>query len=262
LRGIEVEPLGQDRFVAPPGGTNDDGRIFGGETLAQAVLAAGRTAEGFEIHSLHAYFLRAGRAGEAITYEVERIREGRAFAGRQVAARQGSNLIFEAMVGFARPEEGIEHQVAPPVVRAPTDEEVAARREREVRRWGGPGAFDMVFVEEDSGMLRGSAPHQTLWTRPAAPLPDDPLVHAAAMASMTDNMLYGTVYEYHKLPPGVSLDHSIWWHRPPRWDGWLLRVADSPVAHAARSLMVASMFDAEGHFVASVAQEGLFRRDW
>jgi acyl-CoA thioesterase-2 len=79
---------------------------------------------------------------------------------------------------------------------------------------------------------------------------------------MSDNNLFATVFEHHALPPGVTLDHAMWWHRPPRFDGWLHRVCDSTVADSGRALMLASVFDRSGKLVASIAQEGLFRRSW
>jgi acyl-CoA thioesterase-2 len=262
LREINVEAAGPDSFVASGGAENDDGRVFGGITLAQALTSAGRTAPEFTVHSMHAYFLRAGRGAEPIHYRVERIREGRTFAGRRVSATQGDSLIFEAMLGFVKREEGIEHQLAAPQIAVPVEATVAELHERKHARWGGASPFDVVEVKDSPGLMAGGAPHQVQWWRPAAPLPDDALIHAAAMASMSDNTLYETVFAHHGLPPGVSLDHAIWFHRPPKWDGWLLRVCDSPVAHSARALMVASMFDIEGALVATVTQEGLFRRSW
>lgn len=139
-------------------------------------------------------------------------------------------------------------------------EEVMANREEVVRRWGHLPAFDVVEDRDSQTRSGGAAlPHQRVWWRPVAPLPDDPVIHAAAMAWMTDYGLFATVFEHYGLPAGVTLDHAIGFRRPPRFDGWLLRVCDSPAANAARALMLASVYASDGTLVASVAQEGLFR---
>lgn len=259
VRSVDVRPTGDDAFEAAANpGDGADERIFGGQTLAQAVVAAGRTAGGYDIQSMHAYFLRAGRPEEPLSYTVRRIRDGRAFAGRLVEAKQGDSLIFEALVSFVRPEEGLHHQVSMPGHRPPSEDAVLAQRQESVRRWGGVWAFDSM--QESTGAE--ALPHQAMWWRTAAPLPDESLLHAAAMAWVSDNMLHATVFEHYGLPAGVTLDHSIWWHEAPKFEGWLLRTSHSPAAHSARALILGSMFTAEGRLVASIAQEGLFRKEW
>ena len=86
LRHIDLRPTDYDRFRGDV--EQEEGRLFGGLVLAQAVVAAGRTVEKGDIHSLHAYFLRAGQPVEPIDYVVERIREGRNFFTRRVTALQ------------------------------------------------------------------------------------------------------------------------------------------------------------------------------
>ncbi len=264
VRGIDVQPVDADRFEAAADRDEDDTRIFGGQTLAQAVVAAGRTVADATIHSLHAYFLRPGKPQQAITYVVERTRDGRAFAGRHVSAMQGETLIFEAALSFVRPEDGISHQLTmPPGDDPETLDDVFARRREHIARWGNCPAFDMVEAPKTRPASDGTGvPKQKMWWRPVAPLPEDPVIHAAAFAWVSDNMLYATVYEPYGLPTGVTLDHAIWWHRPPRFDGWILRVSESPAANAARALMLSSVFNKDGTMVASIAQEGLFRRSW
>jgi len=261
VRQIELRPVGEHRFQAEPSSSSGSGRIFGGQTLAQMVVAAGRTVTDTAIHSLHAYFLRPGKPDLPVIYEVHRIRDGRAFATRRVSALQGETLIFEGAVSFVRPEEGISHQ-SPwrPTPLPEALEDVIARREESVRRWGSLPAFDMVEDRNSQTKSGGTAlPHQRIWWRPVAPLPEDPVIHAAAMAWMTDNNLFATVFRHYGLPPGTTLDHAIWWRHPPRFEGWHLRVSDSPAANAARALMLSSVYASNGTLVASVGQEGLFR---
>lgn len=274
LRVLDLERLGNDSFRGEV--DQQEGRLFGGLILGQAVMAAGRTVERGVIHSLHAYFLRAGKPVEPVTYNVERLRDGRTFTTHRVTAVQGSDAIFEASVSFTVGEPGISHQKSMPEapdpegqptwwesIRAtlpPAAQEMMSRRGPMRRGWTHP--LDMRSVA--AGRVgEDNLPHRTVWAKPIAELPEDPLIHAAAMAYMSDSGLVATVGTvYGMWGPGgasASLDHAMWWHHPPRFDDWLLYVSDSPAAHAARGLIFGHIYNREGTLVASVAQEGLFR---
>lgn len=272
LRVLDLKPTGPDRFQAIT--EQDEGRLFGGLILGQAVIAAGRTVEQGTIHSMHGYFLRGGRPAKPIDYVVERIRDGRNFTGRRVTALQdGSDIIFEASLSFTAPEDGIAYQDPMPAAVGPEGQPEwwgtlgtapDQQRERMRRHWINPIE---VRAGEEGGSQRPIAerlPHRKVWGRPVAPLPDDPLIHAAAIAYFSDSGMIATVASVFGMwQPGgatASLDHSIWWHHPPRFDDWLLYTTDSPVANAARGLIWGAMYDTGGRRVVSVAQEGLFRR--
>ena len=102
-------------------------RIFGGQVIGQALVAATRTVEGRKPHSLHAYFILPGDPKVPIIYEVERIRDGRSFATRRVKAIQHGHAIFVLSASYQADEEGLEHQRAMPLVPRPDD---AAQRVR------------------------------------------------------------------------------------------------------------------------------------
>jgi acyl-CoA thioesterase II len=129
----------------------------------------------------------------------------------------------------------------------------------------GAGSYYALIMSEAGMIGEDNLPHRTVWGKPTADLPEDPLIHAAAMAYFSDSGLVATVgTAYGMWGPGgasASLDHAMWWHHPPRFNDWLLYVSDSPAAHAARGLIFAHMYNREGALVASVAQEGLFRRE-
>ncbi len=271
LRVLTLRPSGADRFEANT--EQEEGRLFGGIVLAQSVVAAAATVESGTIHSMHGYFLRAGRPLKPIVYQVERIRDGRNFTGRRVSAYQdGADMIFETSVSFTTPEEGVSYQEPMPMAVAPESQptwwETLApapdqQRERIRRDWVNP--IDVRAGE--TGGIRGITerlPHRKVWGRPVLPLPEDPTIHAAAMAYFSDSGMIATVASVFGMwQPGgatASLDHAIWWHRPPRFDDWTLYVTDSPVAHGARGLTWGGMYSKDGVRVASVAQEGLFRR--
>lgn len=260
----------------------DEGRLFGGLILAQAVMACGSLVEDGDIHSLHAYFLRAGKPAKNVTYMVERVRDGRNFTTRRVSALQDEDMIFEATISYVRPEEGISFQE--PMPAAPDPE--AARSWWETMVHEAPAAEGRSDTGDSHGdrhgRLRrthpnpidiraagasrpGSAelPRRAVWGRPAGPLPEDPHVHAAALAYFSDSGLVATVAQhYGSWQPGgatASLDHTMWFHRAPRFDDWVLYTSYSPAAHAARAVIFAGMYGRDGTRIASVAQEGLFR---
>ena len=107
---LELEALGDDTFLGPERWFDGSAlqRVFGGQVLAQALLAAYRTAPAGRVaHSLGAYFLREGRLGTPITYRVERSRDGGSFSSRSVSATQGDRLIFSMVCSFHAHEPGL-----------------------------------------------------------------------------------------------------------------------------------------------------------
>ena len=256
LSGLDVEPSGDDLYV----GENQQGRgrLFGGLVAAQALVAAGRTAQGLPPHSLHAYFLRPGKARVPIRYSVTRLKEGRNFHARQVLAQQDDETIFSLQASFYRPEQGIEHQDSMPQVAPPEDMPPPSHRSR--LRFSGA-----VEMRGHDDLNDAGAPRRMLWLRPAGPMPEDPLLHNALLTYMSDRMLMSTgAMRYsatHERRGGASLDHAVWFHRQPRFDDWVLYVMESPAAHAARALMHAAMYLRDGTRLRSVSQEGLRRRE-
>lgn len=278
IRVLDLKPIGEDRFEAVT--EQDTGRLFGGLALGQSIVAAGRTVESGTIHSMHAYFLRAGRPAKPIIYQVERIRDGRNFTGRRVSAFQdGSDMIFEASFSFTTPEEGTAYQAPMPQADGPEGmpeywKEMGPPgnvddQQRERERGGGPRRFYNpieIVSGEIGGMRRPLSerlPQRKVWGRPSGVLPEDPIIHAAAIAYYSDSGMVATVASVlGNWQPGgatASLDHAIWWHHPPRFDDWLLYATDSPVGLSARGLVWGGMYTRDGVRTVSVAQEGLFR---
>ncbi|WP_107402039.1 acyl-CoA thioesterase II [Streptomyces oceani] len=252
-------------------------RVFGGQVAGQALVAAGRTTEGDRpVHSLHAYFLRPGKPGIPIVYQVERVRDGRSFTTRRVVAVQQGRTIFHLTASFHQPETGIEHQLAMPAVPDPEDlpklaDEIRARLgvlpeplERMARRQ----AFDIRYVDRlrwDVQELQGAEPRSGVWMRAIGSLGDDPLVHTCALTYASDMTLLDAV----RIPVEplwgqrgfdmASLDHAMWFHRPFRADEWFLYEQESPIATGARGLARGQIYDRSGQLIVSVMQEGLFR---
>jgi acyl-CoA thioesterase II len=271
---FDLTPAGEDRFagLSPHNGWR---RVFGGQVLAQALVAAERTVVGRDPHSLHAYFLLGGDPKEPILYEVERVRDGRSFTTRRVVARQGGAAIFVMTASFHEQETGLDHAVAAPEAPPP---EACASAYKAVEILEGPSRFRM------KGMLDTTWPieyrptdlgrytsdprpevRQSFWTRIGERLPDDRALHRAALLYLSDMTLLDaalrphglTIYD-HRLQV-ASLDHALWFHRPARADEWLLYAQDSPNAANATALVRGLFYAQDGVLVASVAQEGLLR---
>jgi len=274
---FDLESFGPDRYVghSPPNGWE---RVFGGQVIAQALIAAQRTVEDRTPHSLHAYFILGGDPGEPILFEVERIRDGRSFTTRRVVARQRGEAIFVLSASFQVEEEGLEHQFPMPDVPDPEglpDPVQLAALAGKAAQQRVKGFFDHIrpielrpldlrrYQPAQAGQPRD--PRQSIWIRIAGRLPDDPAIHRAALAYLSDMTLLDTVLVAHgySISSGrfqvASLDHAIWLHRPFRADEWLLYVQDSPSACGARGLTRGLLYTRAGALVASVAQEGLLR---
>jgi acyl-CoA thioesterase II len=266
LRRLDLEEIGHDRFRGHPG--SGEGRLFGGMVASQAFVACARTVpRDRPMHSLHAYFLRPGRHVEPIHFAVERIRDGRSFTTRRVVAEQRGEVIFSLSASFCAPESGISHQSRPMPEAPPPEgladwEDVRASILKEPKRDGPLEVRDCDPESGDPTVLKEA--YRRIWLRPRGEVPDDPLVHMALLVFATDRTLLSTAARPHGLTwdrrVGASLDHAVWVHHAPRFDGWLLYESESPVAHAARALVQGAIYDGSGRRIASVAQEGVLRR--
>jgi acyl-CoA thioesterase-2 len=250
-------------------------RVFGGQVIGQALVAACRTVEGRRPHSLHAYFLLPGDPKVPIIYEVERLRDGRSFTTRRVKAIQHGQAIFAMSVSFHVEEPGFDHAAKMPKVPMPEElpgeaemkagvmpmmpDPVRAYYERERPIELRPVEFARYLSREPM------EPQFNVWIRATGRLPDDPEIHQCVLAYASDMTLLDsslvphgrTVFE--RSIQAASLDHALWFHRSFRADDWLLYAQDSPSASGARGFSRGLIFTRDGTLVASVAQEGLIR---
>ncbi|QNE17421.1 acyl-CoA thioesterase II [Kribbella qitaiheensis] len=239
-------------------------RVFGGQVLGQALVAASDTIEPERIvHSLHGYFLRPGDTAVPIEYHVERIRDGRSFSSRRIVASQRGKTIFYMSTSYQSPEPGLDHSDSMPTDLVPPEEaptlasvfEQASGRKAE--DWNKEWAALDVRLAGLSG--------RQFWIRAAGKLPDDSALHACVLAYASDLTLLGASLLPHGIIIGdrriqpASLDHALWFHRPFRADEWLLYDQASPSASGARGFATGRLFSQDGRLVASVAQEGLIR---
>jgi len=250
-------------------------RVFGGQVIGQALVAACRTVEDRPPHSLHAYFLLPGDPKVPIIYDVDRIRDGKSFTTRRVIAIQHGQPIFSMSVSFHADEPGFSHQAKMPDVPGPDDlpsesdvrERVLPMMPDPVRRYyerERPIELRPVEYERYLGKKIDDA-RFNVWIRATQKLPDDPAIHQCVLAYASDMTLLDsallphgrTVFEREIM--AASLDHALWLHRPFRADDWLLYAQDSPSAHGGRGFARGLIFTRDGTLVASVAQEGLIR---
>lgn len=252
-------------------------RVFGGQTIAQALVAAQRTVEpDRHVHSLHGYFMRPGDTKVPIIYEVDRIRDGGSFTTRRVVAIQHGHAIFSLEASFQVEEQGLEHQVPMPLdVPAPdtlmTQQELIGKFGDAVpegikRYWERDRPIDMKPVVLKHYTSREKlAPEQNIWIRTAGPVPADRATQAAVLAYLSDITLLDTSTFAHGravFDPDIqaaSLDHAMWFHRPHQLDDWILYTQDSPSSQGSRGFTRGALYGRDGSLIASVAQEGLIR---
>lgn len=248
-------------------------RVFGGQVLAQALLAAGRTVDPGRLpHSLHGYFLRAGDVATPIEFGVERLRDGRSFSARRTHARQGNGPLLSMIASFQEEQPGLEFAERPPHgVPEPEDVPSAAENlaavDHPVARFWIESAFDLrhvggaVYVKPDDERTG----RQLVWMRTRGAVKDDQLLHRALLVYACDQVMLEPILRHAGLSWSsrglsiASLDHAMWWHRDVHVDDWLLFVQNSPSGHGGRGLGAARVFDRDGRLVASIAQEGMVR---
>jgi acyl-CoA thioesterase-2 len=250
------------------------GRVFGGQVLAQSLVAATRTvAEDRVVHSMHAYFLRPGDVSQPITFSVDRIHDGRSFSTRRTQAYQNGEPILSTILSFQEEDPGLDHQSPMPLdlpepESLPSTAEVLAGVEHPVATfWATERAFDMRHVPSPVyfSVEGPNVPHQAVWLKAMRRLPDDPNIHRAALAYASDYSILEPIMRAHGVSwgtPGLkaaSLDHAMWWHRFGRVDEWILYVQESPNAIGGRGLSLGRIYSRDGVLLASVAQEGMVR---
>lgn len=286
---LDLRPTGELQFTGTrqPGGA---GRVFGGQVIAQGLVAAMRTVEpGRLLHSLHAYFMRAGDDGREIDYQVRTDFDGGSFSTRRIIASQGDKPILTMTASFHRLEDGLMHQ-AEPMPDVPQPEDLPSEIELIERQVADPARARFMSQFQRTRPIdvrpvgsrnfadpQRQPPVTSYWVRVGAPLADNARVasldlggdpdnlHRVILAYVSDMMLLGTCSLPHGLSwtkPGfinASLDHAVWIHDSFRADEWLLYHMDSPWSARGRGFNRGSFYTRDGRLVASVAQEGLIR---
>ena len=257
---MQLEPHGTDVFVGA-GPRYPWGGLYGGQIVAQGLRAGAATVEErFRVHSLHAYFIRRGDQDEPIRFEVERTRNGRSFVTRQVVARQSVGAILTMSLSFQVDEAGHDVQIA-------SLPDVPGPEELTNESWS--PMFDRRFV----GARNGEEGRGIAWLKLCHPVGDDPVLQACALAYLSDDLPTDAVVALHPERPqpgtgsafehdfmSASLDHAIWFHRPPVADEWHVHDFASHGYLSSRGLAIGNVVTRQGAHVATIAQEVLLRK--
>jgi acyl-CoA thioesterase-2 len=274
LGELEGARTDEDIFLGPSSQPQPRERVFGGQVLAQSLIAGMRTVDADRfVHSMHGYFLRPGDANKPITFGVQRLRDGRSFSARRVHAYQDGLPILSMIASFQDLDEGLDHESQMPAgipdpESLPSTAELLGKFDHPVaQHWAYERPFDIRHVDPPI-YVSAKGQHEArnaVWMKTFGPMPDDANLHRAALAYASDYTLLESVLRRHGLSwitpgmSGASLGHARWWHRPARVDEWLLYVQESPSAQGARGLATGKIFNRAGQHVASVAQEGMIR---
>lgn len=273
LATLELARADDDIFIGShPSKTHT--RTFGGQMMAQSLVAATRTVtQDCPPAALTVHFISGGDPSEDLEYHVVRLRDERRFANRRVDAMQGGKLLASAMVSYLSAGHGLEHNVEPPDVADPTTlasiddllrgyETVVPQFVSALRPVEWRYANDPAWIMRDKG---GRLDYNRVWLKADGKLPDDPLMHTAAMVYSSDTTLLDSIITTHGLSWGydrifaVTVNHSMWFHRQVNFDDWLLYSTQSPVAAESRGLGTGHFFDRDGQLMATVVQEGIVK---
>ena len=276
LKTLDLERLERDLFRgrSPRVGWQ---RVYGGQVLGQALVAAVRTIEVPHLtHSLHGYFMLPGDPKAPIIYQVDRLRDGKSFSTRRVTAIQHGKAMFAMSASFHKEEDGYDHQSqmpdVPPPENLPSEKElkesfIDQMPENMRAYWERERPIEMRPVDMSRYIVREKQkPVQHVWMRATGALPDDLPLHQCILAYASDFTLLDTALIAHgkllfdKDIQLASLDHALWFHRSFKADDWLLYSQDSPSAHGGRGFCRGKIFTRDGVLVASTAQEGLMRK--
>lgn len=271
---LVLEEIEEDVFV----GVHPEqvgSRTFGGQLVAQGLIAAGRTVSGTsrDVHAINAHFIRGGDVKKPIEYRVSRQRDGRAFANRQVTAVQDGNELFVMLAAFQDFGKGLEHSVEVPEVPypdalPPLGDHFVGYEDRLQMFVDALKPIDMRYANDPAWIMQGTGEklnHNRVWMKADGDLPDESIFHAATMGYASDTTVLDSIITTHGLSWGLdrivaaTVNHSIWFHRPFRFDEWALYATESPVAAGSRGLATGRFFSMDGLLLATVVQEGLIR---
>ena len=229
----QIAPRQTNDFTFVGGSLMPQQRIFGGQVVAQCLMAANETVAGaLTAHSLHAYFLRAGDPSTPIDFEVDPIRDGRSFSTRRVVARQNGEAIFNTSISYHQDEDGVSHCFDMPELDAPrTEADDLSGFRGFTTKPGDPNLIDLYQIERQrvtEYLAESQPPIGRSWFRAVGPLPEDTAAHQAALVMISDYSLLSTVFYPHPYTKPIkhfmaaSLDHAIWFHHQGKMDEWVL----------------------------------------
>ena len=273
LAVLDLNRIDDNTFVGTHPSKNPP-RTFGGQMMAQAFVAASRSlSRACPPAAISAHFIAGGDPAKDLEFHVVALRDERRFANRRVDVMQGGDLLTTAMVSFVDGGRGLEHAIAPPDVPDPLSlpniddllvgyEDTVPQFVEALRPIEWRYTNDPAWVMRDKGEM---LEHNRVWLKADGPMPDDPMLHTAALVYASDTTVLDSIITTHGLSWGydrifaATVNHSVWFHRPIRFDEWVLYATSSPVAADSRGLGTGHFFDKSGQIVATVVQEGIIK---
>jgi acyl-CoA thioesterase-2 len=270
---LDLNRVSDDLFLGTHPAKNPP-RTFGGQLMAQALVAASRTVrDDCPPAAMSVHFIAGGDPSSDIEFHIVRLRDERRFANRRVDAMQDGKLLASALISYLSGGHGLEHGIEPPEVAAPHTlptigellqgyEETVPQFVNALRPIEWRYTNDPAWVMRDKGERLS---HNRVWLKADGVMPDDPLLHTAAMVYSSDTTVLDSIITTHGLSWGfdrifaVTVNHSVWFHRQVSFDDWVLYSTSSPVAAESRGLGTGHFFDSSGQVVATVAQEGIVK---
>lgn len=249
-------------------------RTFGGQMMAQAFVAASRTlTRDCPPGAISAHFIAGGDPGKDLEFHVVRLRDERRFANRRVDVAQDGDLLTTAMVSFVDGGRGLEHGIEAPEVPEPSSlpkiDDLLVGFEQTVPQFvKALRPIEWRYANDPAWVMRGKGEtldYNRVWLKADGPMPDDHVLHAAALVYSSDTTVLDSIITTHGLSWGydrifaATVNHSVWFHRPIRFDEWVLYSTSSPVAADSRGLGTGHFFDQTGHVVATAVQEGIIK---
>lgn len=265
LELLELQARGEGRYVAPHEGDGEARDVvFGGQMLAQMIVAATASTPGKRVKSVQAVFARAASYKAPLEIDVDPVHVGRVFGSQAVRVHQGDRNCVQAIVllDVAEPDL-ITHAVAMPDVPGPDECEPSPAA------LVFPGAEVRIVGNVDT--WSPDAPvgpaEQHIWTRLPGPSLDETRSQAV-LAWATDGYLIGTAMRPHSgigqdqahrtISTGV-ISEALSFHRSFDASEWVLMALESPYAGGGRTYGRAHVFTQDGSMVASFAQENIVR---
>ncbi|NUY01498.1 acyl-CoA thioesterase [Paraburkholderia youngii] len=250
-------------------------RIYGGQMLAQSIMAMGRTVrEAHGLHSMQGYFVHPGDVSKRIRFDVQLVRDGRSFSTRRVTVTQNEHVVFIGAASFQAAEGDHERLARMPDVPSPehmpAEAEFYARESHLLERRRSHVSTIMTLFERRSELWRPwldpgvMAPANGLWCRLREPCGDDPLLCHAVLAYACDLDLMTTAMRprghgtMDRRARSASLDHAMWFHAPVRPDAWFYYDMSGPCATNNRGLGAGALYQ-DGRRIGTAMQEGLMR---
>ncbi|OZG68637.1 acyl-CoA thioesterase [Bifidobacterium eulemuris] len=257
------------------------GRVYGGQVIAQAMMAAAKTVSPSRLpHSIHGYFIAAGDIRQDLLFDVETLRDGRSFSARRVNVTQAEGPILTAIASFQESgQSGVEF-ADPMPADVPAPETLTSAKELMApyaehspfaNYYAQKSPFDIrhvtptIMLGADNESAKRDSGKQMVWMKVDGTADAPQVMHRAILAMECDQVMMEPVLRRAGLSistPGISyasIDHSMWWYRDIDINQWHLYVQDTPTAAHGRGLGTAKVYSRDGELVAAMAQEAMIR---